>query len=61
MLKESDLPPITYENLISIDTITTAIINPKSENGRRFWTAVEMKSHGFNKDSIQGYQYYDGS
>ena len=54
-MKPSDLPPICYENIISLDTVTTAIISPKSENGKRFWTAVQMKKRGFNKDSISGY------
>ena len=54
-VKPSDLPPICYENLISLDTITTAIISPSSENGKRFWTAVQMKKRGFTKQNIAGY------
>jgi hypothetical protein len=60
-VKPSDLPPICYENLISLDTIATAIVSPKSENGKRFWHAVQMKDRGFDKSKIQGYQYFMGN
>jgi hypothetical protein len=54
------LPPISYENLINLDTVTTAITSPHSENGKRFWTALNMKNKGFSKDNISGYQYNIG-
>jgi hypothetical protein len=50
IIKPTDLPPITYENLINLDTVTTAILSPMSENGKRFWTALNLKNQGFNKD-----------
>lgn len=40
--------------------MTTAITSPHSENGKRFWTALNMKNKGFNKDNISGYQYNIG-
>lgn len=54
------MPPICYENLINLDTVTTAITSPMSENGKRFWTAINMKKNGFNRENIAGYQYYEG-
>ena len=59
-LKPDDIPPICYENLINLNTITTAIVSPKSDSGRRFWTAINMKNHGFNKNQMHGYQYLEG-
>ena len=45
----TDIPPIVYDNLISLDYITTAIVsNKENENARRFWHAIEMKKRGFS-------------
>ena len=47
-VKPTDLAPITYENLVSMPSMTTAIIAPHSENGKRFWASVTDKNRGFS-------------
>jgi alpha-glucosidase (family GH31 glycosyl hydrolase) len=52
--------PINYDDRLSWNVLTNAIIDPKSAEGRQWWEEIRNYKKGLTNEKQQGYQYDNG-